>query len=94
MWFPNGSKISSIPSPSKQNEVLLKAAGIKLPPYLANNDIEVATYNHKLIKADQLPEYPYLFVAGKAGINKLRYFPSQVKFLVAFGLENRIQSPI
>ena len=45
--FPNGLKISSIPSPSEQNEKLLKAAGIKLPPYLASNDITVATYNHK-----------------------------------------------
>ena len=45
--FPNGLKINSIPSPSEQNEELLKAAGIKLPPYLASNDITVATYNHK-----------------------------------------------
>jgi len=45
--FPNGLKISSIPSPSEQNEELLKAAGIELPPYLASNDITVATYNHK-----------------------------------------------
>jgi transposase len=46
--FPNGLKISSIPSPSAQNEELLKAAGINLPPFLAtNNDIIVATYNHK-----------------------------------------------
>ena len=45
--FPNGLKISSIPTPSEQNEELLKAAGITLPPYLANNDITVGTYNHK-----------------------------------------------
>jgi transposase len=45
--FPNGLKISNIPSPSEQNEKLLKAAGIKLPPYLASNDITVGTYNHK-----------------------------------------------
>ena len=45
--FPNGLKISKIPSPSEQNEQLLKTAGITLPPYLANNDITVGTYNHK-----------------------------------------------
>jgi len=46
--FPNGLKISSIPSPSQENEVLLKAAEINLPAYLAaSNDISVATYNHK-----------------------------------------------
>jgi len=45
--FPNGLKISSIPSPSAQNKELLKAADITLPPYLAGNDIIVATYNHK-----------------------------------------------
>jgi transposase len=46
--FPNDLKISSIPSPSAQNEELLKAAGINLPPFLAaSNDITVATYNHK-----------------------------------------------
>jgi transposase len=45
--FPNGLKISSIPSPSEQNEKLLKAAGINLPPYLASSDITVGTYNHK-----------------------------------------------
>jgi transposase len=45
--FPNGLKISNIPSPSEQNKELLKAAGITLPPYLASNDITVATYNHK-----------------------------------------------
>ena len=45
--FPNGLKISNIPSPSEQNEELLKAAGITLPPYLASNDITVGTYNHK-----------------------------------------------
>jgi transposase len=45
--FPNGLKISNIPSPSEQNEKLLKAAGINLPPYLASNDITVGTYNHK-----------------------------------------------
>ena len=32
--FPNGLKISTIPSPSEQNEQLLKAASITLPPYL------------------------------------------------------------
>jgi transposase len=45
--FPNGLKISSIPSPSEQNEKLLTAAGINLPPYLAGSDITVGTYNHK-----------------------------------------------
>ena len=45
--LPNGLKISSIPSPSEQNEELLNAAGIKLPPYLASSDITVATHNHK-----------------------------------------------
>ena len=45
--FPDGSKISTIPSPSEQNKKLLEAAGITLPPYLASNDIIVATYNHK-----------------------------------------------
>jgi transposase len=44
--FPNGLKISNIPSPSEQNEELLKAAGITLPPYLASSDIIVGTYNH------------------------------------------------
>ena len=47
MLFPNGLKISSIPSPSAQNKELLEAAGITIPPYLASNDITVATYNHK-----------------------------------------------
>jgi len=47
MIFPNGLKLSHIPSPSKQNEELLKAAGIKLPPYLTSSNITVATYNHK-----------------------------------------------
>ena len=45
--FPNGLKISNIPSPSEKNGELLKAAGITLPPYLANNDITVGTYPHK-----------------------------------------------
>ena len=46
--FPNGLKISSIPSPNKQNEALLKAARINLPPYFAaNDDIIVATYDRK-----------------------------------------------
>ena len=45
--FPNDLKISSIPSPSKQNEELLKAAGITLPPYLASSDVSVVTYKHK-----------------------------------------------
>jgi len=45
--FPNGLKISNIPSPSEQNERLLKTADITLPPFLASNDITVATYNHK-----------------------------------------------
>ena len=45
--LPDGSKISSIPAPSKQNEELLKLAGIILPPYLVNNDITVVTYKHK-----------------------------------------------
>ena len=45
--FPNGLKISTIPAPSRQNEELLKSAGITLPPYLASNDITVGTYNHK-----------------------------------------------
>jgi hypothetical protein len=45
--FPNGLKINNIPSPSEQNEKLLKAAGINLPPYLASSDITVGTYNHK-----------------------------------------------
>jgi transposase len=45
--FPNGLKISKIPSPSEQNEKLLKAAGIELPPYLTSNGITVATYSHK-----------------------------------------------
>jgi transposase len=45
--FPDGLKISRIPSPSEQNEKLLRAAGITLPPYLASKDITVATYNHK-----------------------------------------------
>ena len=45
--FSNGLKMSAIPSPSEENKKLLKAAGIKLPPYLANNDIKVATYKHK-----------------------------------------------
>jgi transposase len=45
--FPNGLKMSVIPSPSEQNEKLLKAAGIKLPPCLASTDITVATYSHQ-----------------------------------------------
>jgi transposase len=45
--FPNGQKISSIPSPGEQNEKLLKAARITLPPYLLNNNVRVATYSHK-----------------------------------------------
>jgi transposase len=45
--FPNGLKISNIPTPSEQNAELLKAADITLPPYLASNDITVGTYNHK-----------------------------------------------
>ena len=45
--LPGGTKISTIPSPSEQNEKLLRAAAIKLPPYLASNDQIVATYNHK-----------------------------------------------
>ena len=45
--LPDGSRISSIPTPSKQNEELLNAAGIMLPPYLAGNDITVVTYKHK-----------------------------------------------
>jgi transposase len=45
--FSNGLEMSVIPSPSKQNEELLKAAGIKLPPCLTSNDINVATYSHK-----------------------------------------------
>jgi transposase len=45
--FPDGTKISTIPSPSEQNEKLLNMAGVKLPPYLASNDVVVATYNHK-----------------------------------------------
>ena len=45
--FPEGSKISTIPSPSEQNKKLLEAAGITLPPYLSSSDITVATYNHK-----------------------------------------------
>ena len=45
--LPNGSKISSIPTPSKQNDELLKAAGITLPSYLPSNNITVDTYSHK-----------------------------------------------
>lgn len=45
--LPNGMKISSLPAPSAQNEKLLKAANITLPPYLADNEISVGTYNHK-----------------------------------------------
>ena len=45
--FSNGLKMSAIPTPSEQNKKLLKAAGIKLPQYLASNDIKVATYKHK-----------------------------------------------
>ena len=44
--FPDGLKISTIPSPSEQNKKLLEAAGITLPPFLASNDITVATYKH------------------------------------------------
>jgi transposase len=45
--FPNGLKLSKIPLPGEQNEALLKAAGIILPPYLTNKDLTVATYKHK-----------------------------------------------
>jgi len=45
--FSNGLEMSAIPSPSEQNEKLLKAAGIKLPPYLTNSAVNVATYSHK-----------------------------------------------
>jgi transposase len=45
--FPNGLKVSKIPNPSEQNCKLLKAAGITLPPYLANNGVIVATYKRK-----------------------------------------------
>jgi len=46
--FPNGLKMSTIPSPSKQNEELLKTACITLPSYLADSEsITVATYNRK-----------------------------------------------
>ena len=47
IMFPDGLTISSIPSPSEQNEELIKAAGIILPPYLASSDIVVGTYKHK-----------------------------------------------
>jgi transposase len=45
--LPNGSKMSSIPTPSKQNDDLLNAAGITLPLYLVSNNITVGTYSHK-----------------------------------------------
>jgi transposase len=45
--FSNGLEMSAIPSPSEQNEKLLKAAGIKLPVCLIPNNIKVATYSHK-----------------------------------------------
>jgi transposase len=45
--FPNGLKISSIPTPSERNKELLEAAGVILPPYLVPNDITVGTYSHK-----------------------------------------------
>jgi hypothetical protein len=45
--FPNRLKMSMIPSPSEQNEELLKAAGIKLPPCLSSTDVIVATYTHR-----------------------------------------------
>ena len=45
--FPNGIKMSSIPTPNKENEELLKAAEIKMPPYLEHQDINVVTYSHK-----------------------------------------------
>jgi transposase len=45
--FPGGLELSKIPYPSEQNEKLLKAAGIELPPYLTSNNVTVATYSHK-----------------------------------------------
>jgi transposase len=45
--FPDGLKLSKIPSPNEQNKALLEAAGITLPPYLASQDLTVATYKHK-----------------------------------------------
>jgi hypothetical protein len=45
--FPNRLKLSKIPSPNEQNKALLEAAGIALPPYLAGQDLTVATYKHK-----------------------------------------------
>jgi transposase len=45
--FPDGLKVSKIPFPSEQNRKLLEAAGITLPPYLANSDVTVATYKRK-----------------------------------------------
>jgi transposase len=47
IMFPDGSKISSIPAPNEQNEKLLKAAGVILPPFMLSNDISVVTYSHK-----------------------------------------------
>jgi transposase len=47
MVFPNGLKMSMIPSPSEQNEKLLKAAEIKLPPCLASSEVNVAMYSHR-----------------------------------------------
>jgi transposase len=45
--FQNGFETRMIPSPSEQNEKLLKAAEIQLPTCLASNDIIVATYSHR-----------------------------------------------
>jgi hypothetical protein len=45
--FSDGLKMSMIPSPSEQNEKLLKAAEINLPPCLTSTDVIVATYSHK-----------------------------------------------
>jgi transposase len=47
MLFPNGLKVKKIPYPSEQNHALLKAAGVTLPPYLADSDVPVATYKRK-----------------------------------------------
>jgi transposase len=45
--FPNGLRVSKIPLPSEENRKLLEAAGITLPPYLADSDVTVATYKRK-----------------------------------------------
>jgi hypothetical protein len=45
--FPNGLRMCRIPMPSEKNEELLEAAGITLPPYLFENEVEIHTHDRK-----------------------------------------------